>query len=147
MRRPALLLGTGLMALALTACQSKPTPQQREQKAESAVCATLAAVGEALEAGGELGPTSTVGDAEQARNNLAKAVAKLQDSEAALEKLRIQELQKQVMAFNKDVKKVTANKSTTLEEAANELQGKLEPVLAARQAAVADVNCDGGDGN
>ena len=93
------------------------------------------------------GPTSTVGDAEQARNNLAKAVAKLQDSEAALEKLRIQELQKQVMAFNEDVKKVTANKSTTLEEAANELQGKLKPVLAARQAAVADVNCDGGDGN
>ena len=147
MRRPALLLGSGLMALALAACQSKPTPQQSEQKAESAVCANLAAVGEALEAVGELGPTSTVGDAEQARNNLAKAVAKLQDSEAALEKLRIQELQKQVMAFNKDVKTVTANKSTTLQEAANELQGKLEPVLAARQAAVADVNCDGGDGN
>ena len=104
MRRPALLLGSGLMALALAACQSKPTPQQSEQKAESAVCANLAAVGEALEAVGELGPTSTVGDAEQARNNLAKAVAKLQDSEAALEKLRIQELQKQVMAFNKDVK-------------------------------------------
>ena len=71
-----------------------------------AVCANLAAVGEALEAVGELGPTSTVGDAEQARN-LAKAVAKLQDSEAALEKLRIQELQKQVMAFNKEVKTVT----------------------------------------
>ena len=69
-------------------------------------------------------------------------MAKLQDSEAALEKLRIQELQKQVMAFNKEAKKITANKSTTLEEAANELQGKLEPVLAARQAAVADVNCD-----
>ena len=147
MRRPALLLGTGLLTLALAACQSQPTPRQSEQKAESAVCANLAAVGEALEAVSELGPTSTVGDAEQARNNLAKAVAKLQDSEAALEKLRIQELQKQVMAFNKDVKKVTANKSTTLEEAANELQGKLEPVLAARQAAVADVNCDGGDGN
>ena len=147
MRRPALLLGTGLMALALAACQSQPTPQQREQKAESAVCANLAAVGEALEAIGELGPTSTVGDADQAHNNLTQAVAKLQDSEAALEKLRIQELQKQVMAFNKDVKTVTANKNTTLEEAANELQGKLEPVLAARQAAVADVNCDGGDGN
>ena len=147
MRRPALLLGSGLMALALAACQNQPTPQQSEQKAESAVCANLAAVGEALEAVGELGPTSTVGDAEQARNNLAKAVAKLQDSEAALEKLRIQELQKQVMAFNKDVKKVTAKKSTTLEEAANELQGKLEPVLAARQAAVADVNCDAAGGN
>ena len=147
MRRPALLLGTGLMALALAACQNQPTPQQSEQKAESAVCANLAAVSEALEAVSELGPTSTVGDAEQARNNLAKAVAKLQDSEAALEKLRIQELQKQVMAFNKDVKTVTANKSTTLEEAANELQGKLEPGLAARQAAVADVNCDAADGN
>ena len=147
MRRPALLLGTGLMALTLAACQSKSSPQQSEQKAESAVCANLAAVGEALEAVGKLGPTSTVGDAEQARNTLAKAVAKLQDSEAALEKLRIQELQKQVMAFNKQVKTVTAKKSTTLEEAANELQGKLEPVLAARQAAVADVNCDIADGN
>ena len=69
-------------------------------------------------------------------------MAKLQDSEAALEKLRVQELQKQVMAFNKAAKQVTAKKSTTLEEAANELQGKLEPVLAARQAAVADVNCE-----
>ena len=111
------------------------------------VCTNLAAVGKALEAVGELGPTSTVGEAEQARNNLAQAVANLQDSEAALEKLRIQELQKQVVAFNKDVKKVTANKSTTLEEAANELQGKLEPVLAARQAVVADVNCDEASGN
>ena len=147
MRRAALLLGSGLMALALAACQNKSTPQQSEQKAESAVCANLAAVGEALEAVGELEPTSTVGDAEQARNTLAKAVAKLQDSEAALEKLRIQELQKQVMAFNKQVNTVTAKKSTTLEEAANELQGKLEPVLAARQAAVADVNCDIADGN
>ena len=142
MRRPALLLGSALVALALAACQSKPTPQQSEQKAESAVCANLAAVGEALEAVGELGPSSTVGDAEQARDNLAKAVAKLQDSEAAREKLRVQELQKQVMAFNKAAKQVTAKKSTTLEEAANELQGKLEPVLAARQAAVADVNCE-----
>ena len=147
MRRFALLLGSGLVALVLAACQIKPTPQQTEQKAESVVCTNLAAVGKALEAVGELGPTSTVGEAEQARNNLAQAVANLQDSEAALEKLRIQELQKQVVAFNKDVKKVTANKSTTLEEAANELQGKLEPVLAARQAAVADVNCDEASGN
>ena len=147
MRRFALLLGSGLVALVLAACQSKPTSQQTEQKAESVVCTNLAAVGKALEAVGELGPTSTVGEAEQARNNLAQAVANLQDSEAALEKLRIQELQKQVVAFNKDVKKVTANKSTTLEEAANELQGKLEPVLAARQAAVADVNCDEASGN
>ena len=142
MRRPALLLGSALVALALAACQSKPTPQQSEQKAESAVCANLAAVGEALEAVGELGPSSTVGDAEQARDNLAKVVAKLQDSEAALEKLRVQELQKQVIAVNEAAKQVTAKKSTTLEEAANELQGKLEPVLAARQAAVADVNCE-----
>ena len=51
------------------------------------------------------------------------------------------------MAFNKEAKTITANKSTTLEEAANELQGKLEPVLAARQAAVADVNCDAGGAN
>ena len=145
MRRPVLLLGSGLVALALAACQSKPTPEQSEQKAESAVCTNLAAVGEALEAVGELGPTSTVGEAEEARNTLAQAVAKLQDSEAALEKLRIQELQKQVMAFNKEVKTVTSKKSTTLEEAANELQGKLQPVLAARQAAVADVNCDEGN--
>ena len=76
---------------------------------------------------------------------MAQAVSKLQDSEAALEKLRIQELQKQVLAFNKDVEKVTANKEATLEEAANELQGKLQPVLAAREAAIADVNCEESD--
>ena len=145
MRRSALLLGSGLVALALAACQNKPTPQQTEQKAESAICSNLAAVGSALEAVGELSPTSTVGEAEQARSTLAQAVSNLQDSEAALEKLRIQELQKQVLAFNKDVEKVTANKDITLEEAANELQGKLQPVLAAREAAVADVNCEESD--
>ena len=141
MRRPALLLGSGLLALGLAACQPKPSPEQAEQQAETTVCTNLAAVGQALEAVGELTPTSTVGEALKARSDLNAALAKLNQSEEALQKLRVKELQAQAKAFEAEVKKVTQQKDTTLEEAAQELQGKLEPVLAARRAAPAEVNC------
>ena len=141
MRRPALLLGYGLLALGLAACQPKPSPEQAEQQAETTVCTNLAAVGQALEAVGELTPTSTVGEALKARSDLNSALAKLNQSEEALQKLRVKELQAQAKAFEAEVKKVTQQKDTTLEEAAQELQGKLEPVLAARRAALAEVNC------
>lgn len=137
MRRPALLLGSGLLALGLAACQPKPSPEQ----AETTVCTNLAAVGQALEAVGELTPTSTVGEALKARSDLNAALAKLNQSEEALQKLRVKELQAQAKAFEAEVKKVTQQKDATLEEAAQELQGKLEPVLAARRAALAEVNC------
>ena len=145
MRRTTLLLGSPLLALALVACQPKETPEQAEQNAESAVCTNLAAVGTALEAVGELSPSSTVGDALKARSNLSTALAKLDQSEEALDQLRVKELQKQAKAFEKEVEKVAKKKDTTLEQAAEELQVKLQPVLAARSAALAEVDCANGD--
>ena len=126
------------------ACQPKETPEQAEQNAESAVCTNLAAVGTALEAVGELSPSSTVGDALKARSNLSTALAKLDQSEEALDQLRVKELQKQAKAFEKEVEKVAKKKDTTLEQAAEEPKGQTAACTGYR-AALAEVECANGD--
>ena len=130
---PPCCLALRCWPLALVACQPKETPEQAEQNAESAVCMNLAAVGTALEAVGELSPSSTVGDAVKARSNLNTALANLDQSEAAHNQLQIKELQKQAKAFEKEVEKVTKHKDATLEQAAEELKVKLQSVLATGQ--------------
>ena len=102
---PPCCLALRCWPLALVACQPKETPEQAEQNAESAVCMNLAAVGTALEAVGELSPSSTVGDAVKARSNLNTALANLDQLEAALNQLQIKELQTKPRPLRKKLKK------------------------------------------
>lgn len=137
--RPALLIGIGLLALSLGACQQ--SPEKAEKKAEVVVCEQLAAVGAALESVEALTPTSTVGDAEKVQKNLVNALNGLEKSEKALEKARVQILRDQMKTFNQEVDKVAKQKKLTLEQAAQELNTKVQPLIAARQQALADVEC------
>lgn len=139
MRRPALLLSTGLLALTLVACQQNP--EKAEKKAELAVCENLAAVGDALANVQALTPTSTVGDAEKAQKALSSAIAGLETSQQSLQKARVRELRDQLKTFNKEVEKVAKQKKLTLAEAAQQLNSKAQPVIAARQEALAEVEC------
>ena len=72
------------------------------------------------------------------------ALANLDQSEAALNQLRIKELQKQAKAFEKEVEKVTKHKDATLEQAAEEPKGQTAACTGYR-AALAEVECANGD--
>ncbi|MFM7085372.1 MAG: hypothetical protein ACKOXO_00005 [Cyanobium sp.] len=138
-RLPALLCLLPL--LAATACQ-KQNLAQKEQKAEAGVCSQLASVGEALEKVAALKPSSTVGEASDAEQSLGAALAGLETSEQKLEKLRLQAFQGQLKAFRAEVAKVASDKKQTLEQAAEQLRAKAEPVIAARRQLSAAVKCE-----
>ena len=137
--RFALIFGSSLLAFSLVACQQNP--EKAEKKAEVAICENLAAVGDAIENAQALTPTSTVGDALKAQKTLTTAITNLEKSEAHLEKIRVRDLRDQLKAFNKDLEKVSSQKTLTIEQAAQELRVKAQPVIAARQRALAEVDC------
>ncbi|MCP9792443.1 hypothetical protein KBZ20_10115 [Vulcanococcus limneticus Candia 3F8] len=139
MRRSIIAL-LGLVALSTSACQ-KPDLAERKQRTEDQVCAQLRAVGQALDQVAALRPTSTVGEAAAADKALGTALEALQASEKKLEKLRLQSFQDQLKSFKGQVSQVTSNKKLTLEEAANELRTKAQPVIAARRQLSATVKC------
>jgi hypothetical protein len=140
MRSPHSLLAiAALTALALGGCQQNLTTQKA--KTEKLICTQLAAVGQAMEAVGALKPTSTVGDAKKADQALASALTNLEASQEKLESLRLKAFKTQLRAFRGEVQKVSQNKGLTLEQAANLLKAKAAPVVAARQALTAEVDC------
>ena len=100
-------------------------------------------MGSALEQVGALKPTSTVAEAQAAEQALGQSLEALQISENQLEKLRVEAFQEQLRSFKAEVAKVTADKDVTLEQAADELKGKAAPVIAAREALSAAVECKG----
>ena len=65
----------------------------------------------------------------------------LQTAEQTLEKLRLQNFQNQLKTFKAEVARVASNKNQTLEQAALTLKAKSVPVIAARRALSAAVNC------
>ncbi len=140
MRRPLLILSC-LVALAAAGCQSQDLAK-KELKTEAKICTQLAAVGQALEKVAALKPTSTVGEATAADQALASALAGLEKAEEKLEQLRLQNFQTQLKAFKADVAKVASNKGQTLEQAAQQLKTKAEPVIAARRQLSAAVKCE-----
>jgi len=140
MRRP-LLAVTCLLALTTAGCQSQNLAQ-KEQKAEAKICAQLASVGSALDQVDALKPTSTVGEAVAADQALAKALNSLETAEQTLEKLRVQNFQKQLQTFKEDVARVASRKNQTLEQAALQLKAKAAPVIAARRELSAAVKCE-----
>lgn len=98
--------------------QKKKNKEVTEQQATVDVCDQLVKVGTALEASAALTPTSTVGEAEAAGQQLRTALKGLKQAETTLEEARLEAFQKQAQAFNKELKKVSKEKQLTLEEAA-----------------------------
>jgi hypothetical protein len=134
-----LLAATALAALAIGGCQQN-IPQQKAQT-EKLICKQLAAAGQALEGVAALKPTSTVGEARKADQALATALTNLEASQEKLENLRLKAFKAQLRTFRGDVERVSRNKGLTLEAAANLLKAKAAPVIAARQALNAEVEC------
>ncbi len=130
------------LCLGLTAagCQGGDLAQ-REETTEATICNELVAVESALEQVGALKPTSTVAEAQDAEKALGQSLEALQSSENQLEKLRVEAFQEQLRSLKAEVAKVTADKDLTLEQAADELKGKAAPVIAAREALSAAVEC------
>ncbi|MEB3303650.1 MAG: hypothetical protein VKK99_03545 [Cyanobacteriota bacterium] len=135
----SLLALAALTALALGGCQQNLTAQKA--KTEKLICSQLAAVGQAMEAVGALKPTSTVGEAKKTDQALATALNNLEASQEQLENLRLKAFKTQLRTFRGEVQKVSQNKGLTLEQAANLLKAKAAPVIAARQALTAEVDC------
>ncbi|MFN9621567.1 MAG: hypothetical protein ACK587_01820 [Cyanobacteriota bacterium] len=137
--RPLLVVTAAVAALAIGGCQQN-LPAQKA-KTEKLICVQLAEAGQALERVAALKPTSTVGEAKAADQALASAVAKLEASEEKLENLRLKTFKQQLRTFRGEVETVSRNKGLTLEMAANLLKAKAGPVIAARQALTAEVDC------
>lgn len=140
MRRSLIAL-TCLVAVAAAGCQ-KQDLAKKEQKTEAQICTQLAAVGQALDQVAALKPSSTVGEAAAADRALATSLAALEKAEQKLEQLRLQAFQTQLKAFKGEVAQVASNKSQTLEQAAETLKTKAAPVIAARRALSAAVQCE-----
>jgi hypothetical protein len=140
MRPPLkLLVGVGLLTLTLGGCQQN-LPEQKA-KTEKAICNELAAVGKALEGVAALKPTSTVGEAQAADRALASALTALEASKEQLENLRLKAFKAQLRTFRGEVQRVATNQKLTLEQAAQVLKAKSGPVIAAREALNAEVDC------
>jgi hypothetical protein len=137
--RTLLALAALTAALTLAGCQQNLTA--KKAKTEKLICSQLAAVSDAMEAVGALKPTSTIGEAKKADQALAAAVSNLEASEEQLENLRLKAFKSQLKTFRGEVQKVSQNKGLTLEQAANLLKAKAAPVIAARQALTAEVDC------
>ncbi len=110
-------------------------------KTEKRICTELAAVSQALDGVAALKPTSTVGEAKKADQALVTALTALEASQEKLDNLRLKAFKTQLRTFRGEVEKVSRNKKLTLEMAANLLQAKAAPVVAARQALSAEVDC------
>ena len=144
--RRSLAIAAACLSLALVACspveKKKKNKVATEQQATVDVCDQLIKVGAALEVSANLQPTSTVGEATAADRALASALAGLEKAEQTLEQLRLKNFQTQLQAFKADVAKVASNKGQTLEQAAQQLKTKAEPVIAARRQLSAAVKCE-----
>jgi hypothetical protein len=138
-RSQCLLALAALTALTLGGCQQNLTVQKA--KTEKLICTQLAEVGQAMEAVGALKPTSTIGEAKKADQALATALNKLEASQEQLENLRLKAFKTQLRTFRGEVQKVAQNKGLTLEQAASLLKAKAAPVITARQALTAEVDC------
>jgi len=130
-----------VLSLAAAGCQRTDLTQQT-RKTEARICTELAAVNQALVQVAALTPSSTVGEARAAQQQLEKSIAALETSENQLQKLRVETFRKLLQGFRTEVAKASANKAQTLEQAANALKPKAEAVIAARKALSAAVQCE-----
>ena len=133
------------LSLALVACQSAEKKADNDEvkvvKGVEAVCAAQADVDAALLKVNELTPESTVADAQQAGDKLKGALSALSKAEGQLEKAEVNEYRDQVEIFRKAVDEVSKKKDLTLAEAADQLKGKVSPLIAAREQLASTTVC------
>jgi hypothetical protein len=136
------------LSMALAACQS-PERQALEDEAMvgtgiEEVCSARDDVDAAVASVAALTPESTVGEAQAAGENLAKALASLEAAKEQLAKTAVAEYRDQVRIFRDAVEEVRQKKDLTLEEAAQQLKDRAAPVTAAREQLAATVDCPAG---
>ena len=140
-------LAVAALSLSLAACSSAQNTETSklpsEQQATAVVCDQLTAVGTALEASSSLTPTSTVGEAEAAGEQLRTALEGLNQAETTLEETRLAAFQKQAQAFNEKLQAIAKEKQLTLEEAAKTLKPQADSVVVAHKELKSAVQCDG----
>lgn len=79
--------------------------------------------------------------AEKTTKSLDQALKTLSNSEEQLNKAEVSEYRDQVKIFRDAVEEVRKDKDLTLAEAAEQLKGKAEPVIAAREQLMAITVC------
>jgi hypothetical protein len=89
----------------------------------------------------DLTPASTVADAEAAGASLKKALATFDQAETELQTAKLKEYRDQVEIYEKFVGEIRQNKTMTLEEAAQQLKTKADPVIAAHEQLAETVAC------
>ena len=133
------------LGLAITACQSPEKKAAMDEvkvaQGVEAVCAAQADVDDAVIAVNALTPESTLAAAEKAGEKLNQALSSLNKAEDQLVKAEVKEYRDQVELFRQAVDEVSKNKDLTLAEAAEQLKGKVEPVVAAREQLAATTVC------
>ena len=88
-----------------------------------------------------LTPESTVAQAEKARQSLDQALKTLDVAEEKLGQAEFSEYRDQVQIFRNAVDEIREQKDLTLAEAADQLKGKVAPVIAAREQLMAITVC------
>ena len=133
------------LGLALAACQSvekKAVTDQAKVVSDSGlVCIATAEVEKALDKVNDLTPASTVADAEVAGASLKQALATLDQAETEFQTAQLKEYRDQVAIFETFVGQIRQNKTMTLEEAAQQLKAKAEPVIAAHEQLAETTAC------
>ena len=133
------------LSFALAACQSTEKKAEKDEamalSSMEQVCAARDDVDSAVEKVAALTPESTVGEAQSAGEDLAKALKALEGAEDQLSKAAVAEYRDQVKIFRDAVEEVRQSKDLTLAEAAAQLKEKAAPVRAAREQLAASVDC------
>ena len=133
------------LSLTLVSCQSSSEKAANDQvkvaQGVELVCSARDEVDRAVEALNALTPESTVAQAEKTTKSLDQALKTLSNSKEQLNKAEVSEYRDQVKIFRDAVEEVRKDKDLTLAEAAEQLKGKAEPVIAAREQLMAITVC------
>ena len=140
-----LVMASLALAMALGSCQSVSQKAANDQvkvvQGAELVCSARNDVDQAVSAVNGLTSQSTVGQAEQAISSLEKALKTLDVAEEQLSKAEFREYRDQVKIFRDAVVEVRSNKALTLAAASEQLKGKAEPLIAAREQLMAITVC------
>ena len=134
----AAFLVIGLMTVvgvALTACDDDPS----EEEASSAFCSDLDALGDALDAYGDLDAQSTIDEVEEAQEDVASAYEDVLDSGADVTDARLDDLESAFDDLDASVDDVSGE--DTVGEAITSIAANAQAVEAARADVRSAVNC------
>ena len=133
------------LSLTLAACESSSQKATNDEikVAEGAelVCSARNQVDQAVAVVNALTPESTIAQAEKAGQSLDKALKTLDVAEEKLGQAEFSEYRDQVKIFRDALDEIREKKDLTLAEAADQLKGKVAPVIAAREQWMATTVC------